>query len=74
MVRGGLGRDKRGRDDGRVGLAASRRRLLPAIHLARQSPFYGTAGHIRSRDGIDLCPSIVSNPSRQHSRAHSLAR
>ena len=23
-----------------------------AIHLARQSPFYGPAGHIRSRDGL----------------------
>ena len=47
---------------------------FPAIHLARQSPFYGTAGHIRSRDGIDLCPSRTANPSRQRSRAHSLAR
>ena len=57
-----------------VGLAASRRWLFPAIHLARQSPFYGTAGHISSRDGIDLCPSSVPNPARQHSKAHSLAR
>ena len=45
-----------------------------AIHLTRQSPFYGTAGHIRSRDGIDLCPSGTANPSRQHSKAHPLAR
>ena len=47
---------------------------FPAIHLARQSPFYGSAGHIGSRDGIDLCPSSTSNPSRQHSRAYLLAR
>ena len=47
---------------------------FPAIHLARQSPFYGSAGHIGSRDGIDLCPSSTANPSRQHSRAHRLAR
>ena len=45
-----------------------------AIHLTRQSPFHGTPGHIRSRDGIDLCPSSAANPSRQHSRAHQLAR
>ena len=45
-----------------------------AIHLTRQSPFYGPPGHIDSRDGIDLCPSSVANPSRQHSRAHPLAR
>ena len=45
-----------------------------AIHLARQSPFYGPPGHIDSRDGVNLCPSSVANPSRQHSRAHSLAR
>ena len=44
------------------------------IHLARQSPFYGPPGHIRSRDGIDLCPSSDPNPSRQHSRAYRLAR
>ena len=25
---------------------------FPAIHLTRQSPFYGPAGHIRSRDGL----------------------
>ena len=44
------------------------------IHLARQSPFYGPPGHIDSRDGINLCPSSTANPSRQHSRAHPLAR
>ena len=47
---------------------------FPAIHLARQSPFHGPLGHISSRDGIDLCPSSDPNPSRQHSRAHQLAR
>ena len=47
---------------------------FPAIHLSRQSPFYGPPGHIRSRDGIDLCPSSAANPSRQDSRAHPLAR
>ena len=45
-----------------------------AIHLTRQSPFYGPPRHIRSRDGINLCPSSVANPSRQHSRAYRLAR
>ena len=44
------------------------------IHLARQSPFYGPPGHIDSRDGVNLCPSSVANPSRQHSRAYPLAR
>ena len=43
---------------------------FPAIHLTRQSPFHGPPGHIRSRDGIDLCPSSTANPSRQHSRAY----
>ena len=47
---------------------------FPAIHLTRQSPFHGPLGHISSRDGIDLCPSSDPNPSRQHSRAHQLAR
>ena len=47
---------------------------VPAIHLARQSALYGPLGHIRSRDGIDLCPSSAANPSRQHSRTHRLAR
>ena len=47
---------------------------FPAIHLTRQSRFYGSAGHIRSRDGIDLCPSSTANPSRYRSRAHPLAR
>ena len=55
-------------------MAASRRRLLPAIHLAPESAFQGPPGHISSRGGADLCPSSVSNPSRQPSRAHSLAR
>ena len=45
-----------------------------AIHLAPQSPFYGPPGHIDSRDGVNLCPSSVANPSRQPSRAHPLAR
>ena len=47
---------------------------FPAIHLARQSPFYGLPGHISSRDGIDLCPSSVANPSRHRYKAHRLAR
>ena len=47
---------------------------VPAIHLTRQSAFYGHPGHISSRDGIDLCPSSDPTPSRQHSRAHPLAR
>ena len=47
---------------------------VPAIHLTRQSPFYGTPRHIRSRDGTDLCPSSTANPSRHRSKAHSLAR
>ena len=53
-------RDKRGRDDGLelvwrwfgVDLAASRRRLLPAIHLAPESAFQGPPGHISSRDEL----------------------
>ena len=45
-----------------------------AIHLTRQTPFYGPPRHIRSRDGINLCPSSGPNPSKQHSRAHSLTR
>ena len=47
---------------------------FPAIHLAPESAFQGPPGHISSRDGADLCPSRTANPSRQHSRAHSLAR
>ena len=47
---------------------------FPAIHLARQSPFYGPPGHIDSRDGTDLYTSSAANHSRQHSRAHPLAR
>ena len=66
----GLQEDHRPATHGRAGPAFP----FPAIHLARQSPFYGPAGHIRSRDGIDLCPSSDPNPSRQHSRAHPLAR
>ena len=54
MVRGGLGRDKRGRDDGRVGLAASRRRLLPEIHLAPESAFQGPPGYIPVPGGTKL--------------------
>ena len=45
-----------------------------AIHLTRQSPFYGTTGHIRTRDGIDLSPSSTMNPFRHRARAHPLAR
>ena len=47
---------------------------FPAIHLTRQSPFYGPPGHIRSRDGIDLCSSRVANPSRHRHKAYPLAR
>ena len=47
---------------------------FPAIHLSRQLPFYGPPGHIGSRDGIDLCPSSVANPSRHRYKAHRLAR
>ena len=47
---------------------------FPANHFARQSPFYVPAGHIGSRDGIDLCPSSAANPSRHRSRAYRLAR
>ena len=46
----------------------------PAIHLARQSPFYGPPGHISSRDGTDLSPSSTANPSRHRSKAHPSAR
>ena len=49
--RGGLGRDERVG----VGLAASRRRLLPAIHLARESAFQGPPGHIPVPGGTKLC-------------------
>ena len=66
----GLQEDHRPATHGRAGPAFP----FPAIHLTRQSPFYGPAEHIRSRDGIDLCPSSDPNPSRQHSRAHPLAR
>ena len=38
-----------------------------AIHLSRQSPFYGPPRHIGSRDGIDLCPSSVAHPFRHRS-------
>ena len=31
-------------------------------------------GHLRPRDGTDLCPSSTANPSRHRSRAHQLAR
>ena len=47
---------------------------FPAIHLSRQSPFYGPPRHIGSHDGIDLCPSSAANPSRHRSRAYRLAR
>ena len=47
---------------------------VPAIHLTRQSPFYGPPRHIGSRDGIDLCPSSAATPSRHRFRAHPLAR
>ena len=92
--RDGLQEDHRPATHGRAGPAFP----FPAIHLTRQSPFHGpaghiaramasicvhraprtpldsTPGHIRSRDGIDLFPSSDPNPSRQHSRAHPLAR
>ena len=48
--------------------------LVHAIHLTRQSPFHGPPEHLRSRDGIDLCPSSAANPSRHRSKAHRLAR
>ena len=73
---GGVGsRDGQGRD-------AERERdaetvtvpRFPEIHLAPESAFQAPPGHISSRDGIDLCPSSVPNPSRQRSRAHLLAR
>ena len=47
---------------------------VPAIHLTRQSPFYGPPGHIGPRDGTDLCPSSAANPSRHRSKAHPSAR
>ena len=68
--RGDLQEDHRPATHGRADPASP----FPAIHLTRQSPFYGPAGHIRSRGGIDLCPSSVANPSRQRSRAYRLAR
>ena len=66
----GLQEDHRPATHSRAGPASP----FPAIHLTRQSPFYGPPGHIDSRDGINLCPSSVANPSRQPSRAHPLAR
>ena len=48
--------------------------LVPANHLARQSPSHGPPGYIGSRDGTDLCPSSAANPSRHSSKAHRLAR
>ena len=69
-LRDGLQEDHRPATHGRAGPASP----FPAIHLTRQSPFYGPAGHIRSRDGINLCPSSDPNPSRQHSRAYPLER
>ena len=66
----GLQEDHRPATHGRAGPAFP----FPAIHLTRQSPFYGPPGHIRSRDGINLCPSSDPNPSKQHSRAYRLAR
>ena len=45
-----------------------------ANHLARQSLFYGPAGHISSRGGTDLCPSSTAKPSWHRSRAYRLAR
>ena len=47
---------------------------FPAIHLSRQSPFYGPPRHISSRDGIDLCPSLTATPSGHRYKAHQLAR
>ena len=68
--RDGLQEDHRPATHGRAGPASP----FHANHLTRQSPFYGPPGHIRSRDGINLCPSSDPNPSRQHSKAHPLAR
>ena len=55
-------RGGQGRDEGLelvwrwfgVGLAASRRRLLPAIHLAPESAFQGPLGHIPVPGGTKL--------------------
>ena len=47
---------------------------LICVHRAPRTPPDSTPGHIRSRDGINLCPSSDPNPSRQHSRAYPLAR
>ena len=44
------------------------------VHRAPPTPPDSAPGHIRSHDGIDLCPSSAANPSRQHSKAHPLAR
>ena len=44
------------------------------VHRAPRTPPDSPPGHISSRDVIDLCPSRTATPSRQHSRAHSLAR
>ena len=51
--------------------ASSRGRL---IDRTPRTPLDNAPGHIRSRDGIDLCPSSDANPSRQHSKAYPLAR
>ena len=52
----------------------ARAMALICVHRAPRTPPDSTPGHIGSRDGIDLCPSSAANPSRQHSRAHPLAR
>ena len=47
---------------------------LICVHRAPRTPPDSTPGHIRSRDGINLCPSSDPNPSRQHSKAYRLER
>ena len=44
------------------------------VHRAPRTPPDSTPGHIRSRDGTDLCPSSTANPSRHRSKAHPPAR
>ena len=44
------------------------------VHRAQHTPPDSAPGHIRSRDGIDLCPSSTANPFRHRSKAHRLAR
>ena len=59
-----------------TGLQGTSARAMASIcvHRATRTPPDSTPGHIRSRDGINLCPSSDPNPSKQHSKAHPLAR